>query len=68
MRVFKSFGMFCWDIAITDNGPVIVEPPDHDLPPIADRCGLLDDRFQAFVEEHKAAFAAMQQATRREKR
>lgn len=68
MKVFKSMGMIGWDIAVTDQGPVIVEPnetPDHGLPQIADRRGLLDERFRAFVAERKADFVAMQQKTRR---
>ncbi len=71
MKVFPKMGMIGWDIAITEAGPVIVEPnetPDHMLPQIADRRGMLDDRFRAYVAERKAEFVAMQQATRRQMR
>jgi Sugar-transfer associated ATP-grasp len=71
MKVFPKMGMIGWDIAITDDGPVIVEPnetPDHMLPQIADRRGIMDDRFRAYVAERKADFAALQQATRRQMR
>ena len=66
--IFPSMGMIGWDIAITDAGPVIVEPnetPDHGLPQIADRRGMLDDRFRAFLAERKALQTSMQQNTRR---
>lgn len=71
MKVFPKMGMIGWDIAITDTGPVIVEPnetPDHMLPQIADRRGMLDDRFRSYVAERKAEFGALQQATRRQMR
>ncbi len=71
MHVFSKMGMIGWDVAITDQGPVIVEPnetPDHMLPQIADRRGMLDDRFRSFVAERKAEFARLQQATRRQMR
>ena len=71
MQVFNKMGMIGWDIAITDQGPVIVEPnetPDHMLPQIADRRGMLDDRFRSFVAERKSEFASLQQATRRQMR
>jgi Sugar-transfer associated ATP-grasp len=71
MKVFPKMGMIGWDIAITDVGPVIVEPnetPDHMLPQIADRRGMLDDRFRAYVAERKAEFTSLQQATRRQMR
>ncbi len=71
MKVFPKMGMIGWDIAVTDAGPVIVEPnetPDHMLPQIADRRGMLDDRFRAYVAERKAEFASLQQATRRQMR
>ena len=71
MQVFTKMGMIGWDIAITEKGPVIVEPnetPDHMLPQIADRRGMMDDRFRSFVAERKAEFLSLQQATRRQMR
>ena len=68
MKVFKSMGMIGWDIAITDQGPVIVEPnesPDHVLPQLADRRGIMDERFRAFVAERKSEFAAVLQHARK---
>jgi hypothetical protein len=61
MQTWKSVGLIGWDMAITDKGPVIVEPnltPDFILPQIAERRGILDDRFQAFLTEQKASAAA----------
>ena len=47
-----------WDIAVTDEGPVIVEPnhtPDFILPQIADRRGVLDERLTAAIERGRKA-------------
>lgn len=46
-----------WDMAATDDGAVIVEPnytPDFDMVQMADRRGMLDAPFLAFLEECKA--------------
>ena len=50
-----------WDIAVTDAGAVIVEPnytPDFDMLQMADRRGMLDQPFLAFLDECKAAARA----------
>jgi hypothetical protein len=61
MQIWQAVGLIGWDIAITDQGPVIVEPnmlPDLHLLQIADRQGMMDARFQAFLTERKMAAAA----------
>ncbi|MDX2201936.1 MAG: sugar-transfer associated ATP-grasp domain-containing protein [Hyphomicrobiaceae bacterium] len=43
-----------WDVAATDTGPLIVEPnytPDFDMVQMADRRGILDEAFKAFLAE-----------------
>ncbi len=45
-----------WDVAPTDKGPVIVEPnytPDFDMVQMADRRGILDAEFNAFLADCK---------------
>lgn len=47
-----------WDMAATDAGPVIVEPnytPDFDMVQMADRRGILEPQFEAFLEECRRA-------------
>ncbi len=49
-----------WDMAATDAGPVIVEPnytPDFDMVQMADRRGILEPQFEAFLEECRLAAA-----------
>ena len=49
---FPGLRMQAWDIAPTDRGPVLVEVNiggDFNLPQLAHRTGLMDDRFQAFL-------------------
>jgi hypothetical protein len=53
-----------WDIAAVEGGALIVEPnftPDFFMTQLADRCGMLDARLQAFL-------AACQQRARQTKR
>ena len=60
-KVFKDVNLIGWDIAITGEGPVIVEPnitPDFFLPQVVDRRGMLDDKLKALIESCKAAKAA----------
>jgi hypothetical protein len=49
---FPGLRMQAWDIAPTDRGPVLVEVNiggDFNLPQLAHRRGLMDDRFRAFL-------------------
>jgi Sugar-transfer associated ATP-grasp len=49
---FPGLRMQAWDIAPTDHGPVLVEVNiggDFNLPQLAHRTGLMDDRFRAFL-------------------
>lgn len=49
---FPGLRMQAWDIAPTDRGPVLVEVNiggDFNLPQLAHRQGLMDDRFRAFL-------------------
>ncbi len=53
-RVFSDLGVIGWDIAPTEEGALIVEAntsPDPFLPQLADRRGLLDEKFAAFLAE-----------------
>jgi hypothetical protein len=57
-----------WDIAPTDDGALIVEPnftPDFDLPQLADRRGILDDQFKAFLADCQVARRAAKEKLRR---
>ena len=59
-RLFAQFGLIGWDIAPTADGPVILglDPaPDLDLHQLADRRGMLDPEFLAFLADRRA-FAA----------
>jgi hypothetical protein len=56
MRLMGQFGLIGWDVAATDEGPVIVglDPtPDVGLHQLADRCGLLDAWFHDFVSDRR---------------
>ena len=47
-----------WDMAAVEGGALIVEPnftPDFFMTQLADRSGMLDARFNAFLESRKAA-------------
>jgi hypothetical protein len=53
-----------WDIAAVEGGALIVEPnftPDFSMTQLADRCGMLDARCNAFL-------AARREVARRAKR
>jgi hypothetical protein len=57
-----------WDIAATEEGALIVEPnftPDFDLPQLADRRGILDDQFKAFLADCQMARRAAKKKLRR---
>ena len=57
--VFPGLRMQAWDIAPTDRGPVLVEVNiggDFNLPQLAHRKGLMDDRFRTFI--HSCAAVA----------
>ncbi len=59
-RLFAQFGLIGWDIAPTAGGPVILglDPaPDLDLHQLADRRGLLDAEFLAFLADRRALAA-----------
>jgi hypothetical protein len=52
-RAFPGLRMQAWDIALTERGPVLVEVNiggDFNLPQLAHGRGLMDERFQAFVD------------------
>lgn len=56
-----------WDMAVTDSGVTIVEPnytPDFDMVQMADRRGILDAPFLAFLEECKDAARAAKRKQR----
>ena len=55
-RLFAQFGLLGWDIAPAADGPVILglDPaPDLDLHQLADRRGVLDTEFRAFLAERR---------------
>ena len=55
-QVLPDLKLIGWDIAPVDGGAVLVElnhTPDFILPQLADRRGILDDEFRAFLEECK---------------
>ena len=52
-RLMRHVPLIGWDIAPAENGPIIVEmneTPDFFLVQFADRRGILDDEFRAFME------------------
>jgi hypothetical protein len=56
-----------WDMAATEDGAVIVEPnftPDFDLAQLADRRGILDDQFKAFLADCQLARRAAKKKLR----
>ncbi|MEL6375133.1 MAG: sugar-transfer associated ATP-grasp domain-containing protein [Pseudomonadota bacterium] len=62
-KVLKEAPLLGWDIAPTDEGAVIIEPnytPDLHLAQIADRRGIMDETFTAFL----ASCAEMRDARR----
>ena len=63
-RLFAQFGLIGWDIAPTADGPVILglDPaPDLELHQLADRRGVLDPEFVAFLAARRALAAECRQ-------
>ena len=61
--LLKQVPLIGWDIAISNNGPLIIEAnetPDLALMQYASGRGMLDDKFEAFVQAHREARAAEQ--------
>jgi len=55
-RLFGQFGLLGWDVAATAEGPMIlgVDPePDLDVCQLADRRGVLEPEFRAFLAERR---------------
>ncbi len=60
-KALRHFGMIGWDMAATDDGPVIVEAnetPDFTLVQIADRRGILCKAFNDLLSRQQEAAAA----------
>lgn len=60
-KVLRHFGIIGWDMAATDDGPVIVEAnetPDFGLVQIADRRGVLCKEFNDLLAAQQASGAA----------
>jgi hypothetical protein len=60
-KALRHFGIIGWDMAATDEGPVIVEAnetPDFTLVQIADRRGVLCKEFNELLARQQAADAA----------
>lgn len=60
-KVLRHFGIIGWDMAATDDGPVIVEAnetPDFGLVQIADRRGIICREFNDLIARQQAANAA----------
>jgi len=60
-RLLKQVALIGWDIAPVDDGAMLVElnqSPDFLLPQLADRRGMLDGAFSAFLAERKRDAAA----------
>jgi hypothetical protein len=67
-RLFTQFGLIGWDIAPSAEGPVIVglDPaPDLDLHQLADRRGVLDAPFLAFLADRRTLAAEHRRWARR---
>ena len=66
-RVVEEMPLVGWDIAPVDGGAVLVEPnesPDFKLHQIADRRGILDAEFAAFLAARKKSAEAWLKAAR----
>ncbi|MGJ0394175.1 MAG: sugar-transfer associated ATP-grasp domain-containing protein [Methylocystis sp.] len=60
-KALRHFGMIGWDMAPTDDGPVIVEAnetPDFALVQVADRRGILCKEFNELLSRQQEAAAA----------
>lgn len=60
-KVLRHFGIVGWDMAATDDGPVIVEAnetPDFGLVQVADRRGIACDEFNDLIAMQQTANAA----------
>jgi len=58
-RLLRHVPLVGWDIAVTDEGPVIIEmnqQPDFDLPQLADARGILEPEFVNFIEVQERKF------------
>lgn len=67
-RAMNDFGLVGWDIAPVDGGALIVEmnhTPDLFLPQLADRRGILDAEFAAFLAERRVMRREFLRAERR---
>jgi hypothetical protein len=56
-KSLREVRLIGWDMAATEHGAVIVEPnytPDFGLPQLADRRGMLDEPFKAFLAACRA--------------
>jgi len=70
-RLLKHVALIGWDIAPVDEGALLVElnqTPDFLLPQLADRRGMLDSTFTAFLAERKRDAAAWKREKRQSMR
>ena len=59
-KIIEEIPLVGWDIAPVDSGAIMVEPnatPDFNLHQLADRRGILDTTFRAFLAERKRNYA-----------